>query len=1187
MAIRTFSQIVQNMQDGIALRQPALDTKPGSVSRDLFIDNPSDQIAAVYRDMSLIQKTQSLLNSTGKILDQFGSNYGIQRDTGKRSIGNAILTFNNILNNINISAGTTVTAKTGAVFQITANIIISTATKGIYASYAASIADQLHIAGISDQYAVQVPIESVNIGKNGDVPPYSLIKTTISGISNVTNISATIGGSNQQNDSQYRNQILAGLAGSAAGTYRGYQNALTGVSGINSVYVAIPGNPILVRDGTVTQRNSDGTITVLSPGTGGKVDIWIQGNNIVNITESYVFHDLSGIGDVTSNANAHILGQLSNSSDLTPLERRQLFTQTGQLPLQPVDSIVSLSGSISGSNFVRDVNYTLEKDINSQTQNTVFALDKILFLQDFVSISDESIAKGNLNSIDSLVFSGVKEVDVISQDIIVLNDLATLDFSERTKIIISHKPLSTVLRTTNLTTGERYTITSQNIDERTGLNETGQVLIDGSILPSAQDMIQADYTWSHVYDPEIDYFSPSNIDFLTDGIDWGRSNYIKFENAILISDTRYNLRVSRDIDRVYSAFYCDTQVASVQQANLTDQTGSIKALRQVTISFGSGPVVYFVIPGIDLVTAGVVKNDIITIYTDTATTSRAGSYTVVSVIDETVVQIEQPAIPLIVETGNVSLEITRIATPTNTIVIANSAYINMGTTAENISSITNVVSVKSQTTGLELYATESAGTFSGDTIYLSMDVSQPEIGEDVIVYFNSHEIFNIAKNNGTVSANNVVLSTNDVLEFNSVLEPLNDIFSATSVKPIFVNYIAEDIDVISRTAISLAPFIGSNLNSYFVDKNNSVLVSRQPVEFDQTNNIVRSGPSYLGFVVDGAFNSGGTLSIRGTGWFKIEASLPIIQSAVTGKINLNDVILSNIGALSNNNSVVKVVSINIDNGVSSQELLIRGYGLNNNTYDSGIAITDTSIGLTSIDLSTIFQQNGITLFTLGSTLKIVFYVLAPNISETIQFTTGRGTLYSRYKYTRISRVDLISGFLNTSNSTIVGNLRIYRLSQPNTSSIYSADYSYFGPVENERLTVRYRYNNIISDATNAIEGVRTLTADVLTRLAIQIVVNVSATVILTNQAISQSSQIIDQATSAVTSLISNNPVGALLDYTAISRVITNIVGVSSTDITVFDYVGSEFDGQANRKSIYADPNQYFSVGTLNIVSGVR
>lgn len=1190
--IKTFSQIVQSSQDNIRLRRPALDTKPGTVARDIFIDNMADQVATVYRDMQLIQKTQSLLNATSKILDQYGSNYGIIRDPGKRASGNAILTFNNLLNNIIIASGTTVTAKTGVVFRITSNILISASTKGVYSSFASSISDKLHIAGISDQYAVQVPIEALNVGNNGNIPVYSLIKTSIPGISSVTNIAPTSGGTNPQGDPQYRNQIIAGLSGSAAGTARGYQNALLLVPGIQSVYIAIPGDPILTRDGTVTQRNSDGSLTVLSSGTGGKIDIWLQGNDFRNITESYVFHDISGTGDVTSPLNAHIFGQTTNTTLLTPLERRQLFTQNGVLPLQPVDSIISLSGSISGANFIQGVNYDIIKDTNPETANTAFALDKLVYLQNYVSIAGENVAKGNSNSVDSLVFNGVRSVENIHQSIIVTNDLANLNTADHTQITMSHKPLNTVLRATNLTTGERYVITNQNLNTDTGLNETGTVNISGSILPSAQDLIQVDYTWNFQYDSTTDYFSPGSNQFVTTGIDWGKSNYIAMEDGLLIRNgNRYNLGVTRSIDRVYSAFYCDSQISTVQTATLIDQTGATKALRQVTITTGSGPVIYFVIP-IDLTGYTILPGDSLIILSDLASVSRVGSYTISGIVDQaqsqTIVKIDPtsktPLTPaLVAESGDVTIKTTRNAST----IIPPTAVSGVSTTAENITSITNVVSVKSQITGLELYATELGGSFSGNVIYLATDVAQPALGEGVLVYFNSHEVFNIAKNNGSLNANNIILSTDDVLDFNNVLQPLNDIFNGVNVKPIFINYIATDIDVVARTPTALMPFVGSTSTSTFVDKNNSLLTSRQPVEFDTRGEIVRSGPAYLLFTLDAGFSSGGTVAVKGTGWFKITATIPVSQNNVGGFFDLNQTIISNIGIVSNNYSIAKVSSAFINNGISEQKLLLRGYALSNNTYDAGLATELIGASPTSINLAPIFAQNDISILTIGSLLTITFYVLAPNISETIQFTNGRGALYSRFKYTRVDRIDLIAGFLNPSNSQIMGNLRITRQSQPSTSSTYLTDYSYFGPVENERITVQYRYNNIIQDATTAIEAVRTLTADVLTRLAFQIVVNVSMTVILTNQAINQQSQILDQATSVINNLITSAKMGTVLDYSAFLRVVTAINGVEGADVTVFDYVGSDFNGIANRKSIQADADQYFIPGTLNITAGAR
>lgn len=1184
--IKTFGQISQSMIDNISLRQPALDTKPSTVARDIFIDNVADQLAIIYRNYNLIQKTQSILSSTGQILDQFGSNYGIIRDPGKRAGGNAVLTFNNLLNNINIASGTTVTAKTGVVFQITANIIISAATKGVYSSYANSIKTQLSIAGISDQYAVQIPIEALNVGSNGNIPIYSLIKTSIPGISNVTNISATSGGTSPQGDSLYRNQILAGLTGSAAGTARGYQNALLAVSGIQSVYVASPGNPILTRDGTITQRNTDGTISILSPGTGGKVDIWLQGTDFINIIETYTFHDASGTGNITSPLDDHVFGQTTATINLTPIERRQLFVQTGQLPLQPVDSIISLTGSISGSNFIQDVNFSLTKDTNPETANTAFALDRLVFLQNFVSINSENTIKGNLNNTDTLVFQGIKAIDIIHQSIIVTNDLAILDLTDHTQINISHIPLDTVLRATNLTTGERYIIVNQNLNTDSSLNTSGAIYIDGSILPSPQDLIQVDYTWHFIYDPTTDYFSPNSNDLLSNGVDWGKSNYIKFENGLLIRNgNRYNISISRSIDRIYNIYYCDTQITSIQSANHIDQTGVIKALTQVTISIGLEPVVYFKIPGINLISSNISIGSIVYISFDTASTPRNGSYTINGIIDQVIFQVQPPFPALIVETGDAIVEIR--AADNTTILLPSTTIFGLSTVAEEVDNIINVVSVISQTTGLELYSTKNGGTFSGNIIYLATDVVQPQIGEQVIVYFNSHELYNIAKNNGGTNNNIAILSTDDVLDFNSVLQPLNDIFNGISVKPIFINYITADIDVVARTPISSMPFVGSTTTSNIVDKNNNLLVSRQPIEFNGNGNIIRTGPAYLVFTVDGGFSSGGSFAIRGTGWVKFETTITITQNNTNGNFDLLNNITSQIGNLSSNYIVAKLISATLNNGIDVIPLSISGYVLSNNIYDYGVAVQSSSVLPTSIDIGPVFSQNNIAILTIGSTIDIVFYVLATNIAETIQFTSGRGVLYSDFKYTRIDRIDLISGFVNPTNLIITGNLRVGRLSQPNSSSTYMVDYSYYAPVENELISIQYRYNNIIADATNAIEGARTLTADVLARLAIKILVNVSMTIILTNQAINQSGQIINQAISAVSNLITGTSNGAELDYSSFLRVVTAISGVQGADVIVFDYVSSDFNGMANRKSLQADANQYFFPATINIVTGSR
>jgi hypothetical protein len=762
--------------------------------------------------------------------------------------------------------------------------------------------------------------------------------------------------------------------------------------------------------------------------------------------------------------------------------------------------------------------------------------------------------------------------------------------SDHTQIMIAKTPITNVLRATNLTTGERYTITNQNTttitedNSEVSENISGAVTISGTILPSSQDLVQVDYTWHDTYESTTDYFNTTPSSQIPNAIDWGKSNYIDKEIGSLVrSGGRYNVSLSHSVDRVYSCYYCDTQFATIQQSSLSNQFNINKSLTQVTLSLGTGAVQYFIMPGIDLIALGVVTGSVLKITNDLAAQSRNGTYNVIKVIDQTTLEIQAPLSPLTAITASAYASITYGGIT----LLPSIIFPTLTTAAQDISALNNVVSVISQTTGLELYATEKGGTFSGNTIYLATDVTQGSIGDQVIVYFNSYEIFNVTSNNGTVSGTDIVLSTDDILSLNNVLQPLNDIYNNVSIKPIFANYIVLDASIVNRTALSLMPFTGSSLVSYFINTNGNTLTSRQPVEFDVNSNITRFGPGFLAFTIDSVLGSGGVFGIRGTSWFKISDDIVVTQNNTAGLFDLATSIQNNIGSLSTAFSVAKVISLALTNGASKQTLSVRGYGLADNTYDLIKAIQNTSLSITSIDLGFILSQNGLTTLPLGSVLNITYYVNAPSISETIQFTNGRGILYSRFKYSRIDRFDLISGFLNPITSVVTGFVKIDTLCQPATSSIYSANYDYYAPTENEQLTVTYGYNNITQLATNAVEAVRTLTADVLVRLALEITVNITASIILTPTAINQSAQITNQALSALNNLVTTTPMGTSIDYSSLLRVITAINGISGADITIFDFVGSDLGGKGNRKVIIADQNQAFIPGTINVTVGTR
>ncbi|NBR40729.1 MAG: hypothetical protein EBT93_15155, partial [Alphaproteobacteria bacterium] len=109
-----------------------------------------------------------------------------------------------------------------------------------------------------------------------------------------------------------------------------------------------PGNPLMTRDGTITSEDELGNLTIISSGTGGKADILVQGSDLQRNSESFIYNDRSGTQDPTSPTNDIVLGQRGASTELDMAQRRKEAIDSGIFPFQPVDSVLSLSGTASG-----------------------------------------------------------------------------------------------------------------------------------------------------------------------------------------------------------------------------------------------------------------------------------------------------------------------------------------------------------------------------------------------------------------------------------------------------------------------------------------------------------------------------------------------------------------------------------------------------------------------------------------------------------------------------------------------------------------------------------------------------------------------------------------------------------------------------------------------------------------------
>lgn len=589
-SFRSFSEIVATMIQRLRLTQPNLDTKPGSVSRDLFIDIPADQISRLYSAVNLVSQKQSLATTSGRDLEKLAANFGTSRSTGSAANGIVVFCTTTINADIPIPTGTLVTARNGAVYKTIGSFVMSSVDKNRLAANANRMRRSLSIAGISANYVLEVPVQALRNGTSGNISSLQVVSTNLGSSVSVTNLTSMTGGANSETDDSFRSRILSIFSGANIGTSFGYRNALMGVDGVVDALVVEPGSALMLRDGTETLELEDGSSRILSSGTGGKVDAYILGRKIQTVSDSYIFSDLSGSGDITDDRNNYILGQSTQDLTKTSEERRILAFKKANIPAQPVDSIASITGSSSGvlveqytDEFgVTRGNYVLEKDYNPETGGSPFGFDQISFVSNTKNIVGESIIKKDMFGIERMSFSGIDEIDKVYSDINEVNENSEVSSVGGQYIKLLHTPVIKVNKVVNRTSGEVYSVVSQDLNSE-GLNETGIVEISGRSLPSSADILAVNYMWRHIYSPYIDYAGKGVVGQFSDAskvdaIDWSSAGGV-FEEQSVISRSDdglvYEVSLGNNVNKPMSVYRRDSTESQVSEVNVIGSTSIV------------------------------------------------------------------------------------------------------------------------------------------------------------------------------------------------------------------------------------------------------------------------------------------------------------------------------------------------------------------------------------------------------------------------------------------------------------------------------------------------------------------------------------------------------------------------------------------------------------------------------------
>jgi hypothetical protein len=1076
--IRTTQDIILSLIDFLRTAQPLLDTKPGTASRDVFIDGPSSQMAKLYEELRGISNLQSLRLTIGSDLDRVARNFGAVRETGSKSTGPALLTFADLTTDIAINIGDTITAKNGTSFSVLNSLVISPVEANNYRAFASKYQADLDFLGITDTYAAEVLVEADTTGIQGNISKYSLVSTTILNVNNVTNVFAFGGGLDVEDDDTFRNRVLAIFGGANTGTELGYKNTALSDNSVIDALVVVPGDSLMTRDGTQVSVASDGTRTITSEGTGGKVDIIVFGTRIQEVTDSYIYVDLSNTDDPTHADNDHVLGQIAADEGKTVSRKRIDNLSDEVLPSQPVFTISEVTGSLSGSNFVeKDVdefgvitgNYELQYDTGAYA-GSPWGFDSLAWISDRVSDFSEDLSKGTFNGQDPLSYTDLIVVDEVEQNVPVTNENSAVSISDRSSIQLSHYPVTNVTRVFNVTTGERYVVSSQNPDGTGSINETGRITVTGQSLPSISDVLQTDYTWILSHDPYFDFDNRelgNNIRTVRDSVDWGLSNVVRREQATLIA------------------------AGSFLTATVTHAISSV-------------------------VSVNVFTEDI----------------------------------------GNLTLSSGRLAFITS-------------------ESVSNVVSIIRDSDGAELWDTsDNDGTFSGNTIFLPTD-TVGVFGNAVTVVYNAIDVYN-ATTQGTFSTNviSVVPST-----------------SATAGTIVECNYIANVSIILPSTTLTDLPAIRSGNRFDTNTRNNQ---GNQPTShifnsFGIVTSNLRQGPTPLALNISGAVSSG-VITLTG---ITIDSIFDVVFTVSTAglKHNLSSVIKDYLGLASSASvpanvriarvTKVEKVTTNATLVVLSTDVTydVKGYKIFDNTFVKDESVIDSTLSLTEFELPAT-PDNQANSPVVGDRIRIRFHISTTGDSENVSFSRA-GQLSTNKRFLLVDTIAISSGFTSTASAS--ASLTVTNMNQPAIRVRYKSIYDYLAPKPNERISIRYNYDKLVTDVTLAVEDSRPVNADVLVKAAVPVLVDVTMNIVVT-ESFENSPEIVRQnVQDAITSELNATKLGTITDQSDLINAAYTVSGLDRARILYFNKANES----GSVLSIEAQKNEYIVANNVTVNTETR
>lgn len=298
-------QIVRDTVLSIFRANPQVDVKPGSVTRDTFIDPFSTEAQRIRFLVDFMHRAQSfstllplddpgftgtsvpvsqseykralklalylesdtvVQNVIDGAFDKLASNFGKTRRGGRRARGSVTLfTRTRPTTSINFPVGQGITLN-GQRFRLTSPAFISAAGSGSFFNPA------------TGRYSATAFVQADSVGLAGNVAPGTgAVDNAPLGVS-VQNEAPTFGGEGEENNRQLALRAQGALSAVDSGTLQGYTQTTVDVPGVQQVNVVDAGHPLMMRDLTTDGRH-----------VGGKVDLWVRGESTGTVSDAFAF----------------------------------------------------------------------------------------------------------------------------------------------------------------------------------------------------------------------------------------------------------------------------------------------------------------------------------------------------------------------------------------------------------------------------------------------------------------------------------------------------------------------------------------------------------------------------------------------------------------------------------------------------------------------------------------------------------------------------------------------------------------------------------------------------------------------------------------------------------------------------------------------------------------------------------